>query len=283
MKVEVLLPTIERWHCIDLVLNCLGAAEKPDDYQILAVVQAGDKFKQHVEQRLKEINPRTRVIQRTEEGFDHDALKKGYNETGNWVSSQAQNNKIREVHLTYAALQKHADPTADYYWIMEDDTLFPLDFYIRALAAMKALRSDAVAGVSYRWRTRPPENTNFCRINREWVSGDKNNLPIEKVSFPRFPVQPSGVVKLGMTGLSGLVCKKECVQTWRPQHIPEFNSGADVSFSLNMEKNGFKFHGCWDLTLPHIIKSKTDNGFEILGKIDESLIPVLGANNERNV
>lgn len=261
MKLEILFPTIERWHCIDLVLKCFELAEKPRDTQILAVIQSGDEYKEYVEKGLKKIFDKVRIVHRKEKYLDHDTLRISKRKTGSWTQKENYK-KTLQVEKTYKQLVKHADKSVDCYWVAEDDTLFPLNFFTKAHKLMDALDADAVAGVSYRWRSNPPKNTNFCDINL-----DEEGV----TSFEVLDKKESGVVRLGMTGLSGMLAKKDCILSWKPTSIKCINSGADVSFSLNME--GKRFFGCWDLSLPHI--TKYENGdIQILGRIDKSLLPL---------
>jgi hypothetical protein len=267
MKTEILFPTIERWHCIDLVLENMRLAEKPDDIQVLAVVSGSEKYRKYVEGRLKSIFNKVRIVKNYDTPIEHSELRKIHYENFYDPDPKISVKKLLKVFHTYSLIKKNIDKTADYYWFIEDDTLFPLDVYKRYMAIMDGLRADIVSGQSYYWHTLDRQKRNFWKIS----NSDDKNKPIK---LDEMGICDEGIIKLGATGLGNVLCKKEAVTTWNPESYLYLRSGADISFFYNAQNRDLKAYGIWEVFLPHITKYQNGD-IEIRGRIDKSIIQLV--------
>jgi len=253
-KVELIYPTIARWHCVDLMLKNLEKAEKPKNIQVLAIVASDDKFANYLEKGLKKIFKKVRVVRNDQKPVEHDELR-GRIEGKKLWASDINLRKIQNVKETYELAMKHIDKTADYYWFIEDDTLFPLNTYSRMIKAMDLLEADVVSGISYYWHTDKKDPRNFWQFVKavDEGIGNKGVKADDKApSFQTMPPQDGGIAKLGATGLGNVIAKREVVKRWIPTEYPSIKSGADISFFWQCMQNGYSAYGIWDLFLPHI-------------------------------
>lgn len=283
MKTEIIFPTIERWHCVDLILRNLEEAERPDPLQILTCISGGQEYAAYVTKRLKDIvgAENLRVI-RKQSGYDHDALREEYYdlpENQRPMKRDIRTKKLEEVYDTYQRIVDQADPNVDYYWFIEDDTLFPLDVLSRYKRLMEAKNADIVTGISYYWHTGMNHERNF------WHLAISEVFPGEESSETTFSLakmnnQESGIVKLGATGLGNVLCKREAVEKWKPKMYTDIGSGADISFFLCAKKHNLSAYGAWGIYLPHITKY-ANGDIEVRGRIDKSLIPIINAGYSR--
>ena len=267
MKLEILFPTIERWHCVDLVLENMRLAEKPENTQILCVLSGSDKYAKYVEKKLKEIFKKVRMVRNKDTFIEHDQLRKKQYENIWCPDPKISFEKLLKVTHTYQLIKENVDKSADYYWFIEDDTLFPLNTFYNYLDMMRVLQADIVSGQSYYWHTLDKQKRNFWQI--ENISNKKEPIKLKEMGFC-----DEGVVRLGATGLGNVLCKSEAVKTWSPKTFLYLQSGADISFFYNAEKRGLKAYGVWNIYLPHITKYQ-NNDIEIRGRIDKSIIPLV--------
>jgi len=272
LKVEIILPAIERWHCVDLLLENLRLAVKPPDVRVLCVLSSSDAYYDKLKDGLGSIfSPDCVRIIRNPAGFiEHDQLRIKHYET-NLVSDgeDIRLTKLKAVYDTYSLVLRNVDRNADMYWFIEDDTLFQLDIYSKYRDYMKVLDADIVTGVSYYLHTESNHSRNFWNITmQKQDNGDK------EMKLTTIPCEHGGVVKLGATGLGNVLAKRETVLTWAPETYSDIGSGADISFFFNAMKKDYKAYGIWNIYLPHITKH-TGGDIEIRGRIDKSLIPIL--------
>ena len=261
--IEILMPCIERWHCIDLVLKNIRLATKPKDTQILAVVSASDKYTDYLEKELKKIFNKVRVVRNEVRGIDHDQLRKGWKTDKNWHTN-INKQKMLNIQRTYQLMVENLDRTADYYWFIEDDTLFPLNTYGYYIKQIKELKADVISGVSYYWHEFQLSPRNFWILKNEIKEG--RNLP----EIEPMPIQESGIVKLGATGLGNVLAKAKVVKGWKPQYDIELGTGADIAFFHHCMVKEYNAYGIWDWYLPHI--TKYENGdFQILGRLKKGM------------
>jgi|TARA_Y100000310_G_scaffold26154_2_gene24960 hypothetical protein len=278
--IEILFPTIERWHCIDSVLDNMGRADIPEDIQILTAITAGDEYAEYVTKRLNNIFPKVRMIRMEGDGIDHDKLREEYYEKDEKPKHRdIRQKKLEKVYKTYNTLVEAADPDADFYWFMEDDTLFPLDTYNRYRKAMEYIDADIITGISYYWHTMENHDRNFWNMECTRVFGDRDTSDETTFKLTMMRPQEKGLVQLGASGLGNVFCKAHTVRSWAPKMYQNIGSGADISFFFNAYKNGYKAFGMWDLYLPHITKY-SGGDIEIRGRIDKSLIPLLTSHAE---
>lgn len=265
MKVEIIFSSIRRPDALSAMLRCFKACKKPKDVQILAVIQAGKDYKDKVERELRKIFKKTRVIHLDEEGIDHTKLRKS-SSGDTWKEDKLQIEKLRRMYRTYQDVVKYADKDADYYWMVQDDQPFPPNTYPHYRKMMKDAKADIVSGVSFSWRIQRGVNHNFWEIKSK---GSGYEFPAKKV-----PKGTSSIVRIGATGLGNLLCKKKCVQNWKPAYDPKLNWGNDVNFFVNAQKKGYVTYGDWGHPIPHIT-NMPDGSVQVLGRIKKSLVPLI--------
>lgn len=265
--IEIIFPTIPRWHCIDLMLKNIQAAHKPDDIQVLAVVSGDDEYAQYVEDGFKKIFDRVRIVRNDDVYIEHDKLRERQYESQQ-PDLDVSVKKLLKVYQTYTLAVQNADKKADYYWIMEDDTLFPLDTYDRYMQVMDFMGGDIVTGISYYWHTGDTGKRNFWKVH--WKKTDKTY----DVKLTNMEDCDDGIVKLGASGLGNVICKREALLTWTPKTFLSIKSGADISFFINALERNYPAYGLCNLSLPHITRHQK-GAIEIKGKIEESLIPLI--------
>jgi len=279
MKVEVILPAIERWHCLDLLLKNMEKAEKPEGVQVLCVATCGDSYASKLESGLISIfgKDKTRLIRKSGTWIEHDKLRREYYESPLLPEGEdTRLTKLRSVYDTYSKIVELVDRSADLFWFIEDDTLFPLDVFTRYKQYMDVLRADAVTGVSYYWHTLEKHSRNFWSLSVKKSPDGARELKLE----PMEPMQ-SGVVHLGATGLGNVLAKSETVLSWSPESYVDIGSGADISFFYNAMRRGFRAYGVWDIFLPHITKHQNGD-IEIRGRVDSTLLPLFGMAHGNN-
>lgn len=261
MKVQIILPMIERWHCIDLMLANLRLANRPQDCSVLCVLTSGDEYFNYIKPKLEEIFENVQFVRKEGVGVEHSELRTRYYESN--VPHDGEDirmTKLKAVYDTYQKVVENIDRSVDYYWFIEDDTLFQIDIFDRYMQYMETLDADIVSGVSYYWHT----ESNHCR--NFWSIKPKGDT----IELTPIPHQNHGVVYLGATGLGNVLAKKKAVTTWSPETYAEIGSGADISFFYNAMRKGLMAYGIWDIFLPHITKH-TNGDIEIRGRIDRSL------------
>jgi hypothetical protein len=180
------------------------------------------------------------------------------------------------VYDTYSRLVQAANRDADLFWFIEDDTLFPLDVFKRYSELMGALRADIVTGVSYYWHTLERHSRNFWALEVKKGADGAKELQLDPIG-----PQAHGAVLLGATGLGNVLAKREPVLSWSPESYVNIGSGADISFFYNAMRKGFRAYGVWDIFLPHITKHQNGD-VELRGRLDASLLPLLGMAHGRN-
>ena len=274
MGTQILFPTIERWHCIDLILRNLELAYKPKNTSILCAITAGDKYANYVKDRLNKLFKEVTVFRMDKgygAGMDHNRIR---------YHNDERDNETRKIELarchailgTYMMLTKNMDKNADYTWFIEDDTLFPLDVYTRYMNILNALDGDVVAGVSYHWHQFATVPHNFWKINVLKTPTGQALVKLESMQQ-----KEEGVIKLGAAGLGNTLAKTEVVADWG-RHIKEYaeitDMGADISFFHHLEKTNKKAFGVWSVHLPQV-SIHEDGNIQFYGKIDKSLIPML--------
>ena len=267
--IEIIFPTIERWHCINLILKNLELAMKPKDIQILSVISGSDRYADYVEKRLRSVFKVVKIVRKDEEGIEHDVIRKS------GFKPKEVGTKLQQVYTTYELALKNIDKDADYYWFIEDDTLFPLDIFRQYKTLLDNLNGDIITGISYYWQS-DKYSRNFWDIQtrRVFPKEDCCNENTFGLSKEDMPFQKEGVVRLGASGLGNVLAKKQTVLDWIPQIYARVGSGADVSFFHNAQKKGYVAYGVWHIHLPHITIFE-DGGIEIRGRLDKSLIPLV--------
>jgi len=279
MKVQFLFLTIERWHCIDMVLENIRLAEKPEGMNCLCVATGSDKYVDHVSKKLGEMFKEVKIVRNNDTFIEHSQIRySAENPLVNLEAKKAEDAKYKKVFDAYALMHENLDRTADYYWLVEDDTMFPLNTFRRYMCLLEGLNADVVSGISYYWHQHSPRPRNFWNIdelNDEIGKKESNNgtrmrlLPMED--------KESGVVRLGATGFGNMLAKAKPFLEWTPKELENQGRGtygADIEFFYNCMLKGYKCFGAWDIYLPHI--TKFENGdIAILGRIDRSLIQII--------
>jgi hypothetical protein len=268
--IEIIFPTIPRWHCIDLILENLRLAEKPEDIQILCIASGDKKYTEYIETKLKKIFKKVRIVLTNNSFIEHDQLR-GIN--NDMASGKIYSDKLQNVYKTYQIAVDNIDKSADYFWFIEDDTLFPLNTYSRYMGELERLKGDIITGISYYWDTTNKITTNFWKVDFVKTFGE-NDTSNEKTILLTLINEKKGVVKIGASGLGNVIAKKDIVLSWQPRKYLSLHSGADISFFINAIHKGFKAYGMCELYLPHITKY-SNNDIEIRGRIDKSLIKLL--------
>ena len=259
--IEIIFVTIPRWHCIDLVLKNLELASKPEDTQILAIISGDDKYAWYVEERLNKIFKKVRIYRTPDNPVEHDAIR---------LNHDVNQKKIENIYKAYRYALSNIDHSADYYWIIEDDTLFPLDTCNRYLGLMEGLNADIISGISYYWHEEMQRNFWNLEMTRLFGEGDTSTEYSSKIT--PMQVQKNGVVRLGATGLGNVLVRRKAFEGWECQY--NAGQGADIDYFIYAYKNNFVAYGVWDIFLPHI--TKYENGdINILGRLDKSLIPII--------
>jgi len=263
---------------VDLLLANLQAARKPEGVQVLCAVTSGDKFHDYLRDGLKGIfGESVRILRQPGSGIEHDEIRRRHYECRlQYEREDPQIEKLKAVFKTYQLLLSNVDRSADFFWFIEDDTLFPLDVFDRYLDFMRVLRADIVTGVSYYWHTQERHARNFWSIKD---LRDKDG--VKALRLDPIPGEREGVVRLGATGLGNVLAKAESVLSWTPESYMDIGSGADISFFYNAMRKGFRAFGLWDTYLPHITKH-VNGDIEIRGRIDTSLLPLIGAGRADN-
>ena len=277
-KIQILMPCIERWYCVDLMLRNFKLMEKPDGFHFsfLAAITNGGKYGDYLTKGLKKIFHQVESFEIINNNvLQHDDIRKGK------INPQLSRKKALDVYHAYDELMKRLDPTADYYLIVEDDTLFPLNSIPRYLSLMEPLNASVLSGISFTWE--PVSNhgnyMNFWEFGgrRDEIGGKEQTgeLPRNLIEIINMPYQKAGIAKLGAAGLGNVFIKGEVLRGWKPMDYIKLLGGADHAFFYYCEQNNYNAYGLWDHYLPHI--TKHENGdIEILGRIDNSLIKMLG-------
>lgn len=276
MKVQIILPIIERWYCVDLLLSNLKEAVKPKDCSVLSICTSGDAFYEHLKNGLDSIfgKKNVEIIRKQGSFVEHSQLRKNYYEASIPVSGEdIRLTKLRAVFSTYDIAVEAVDRTVDYFWFIEDDTLFQLDIFDRYVDYMNVLRADIVTGVSYYWHTDKNHSRNFWDLKVE-----RNKEGFNQIELRPINCEDSGVIRLGATGLGNVLATREAVLSWKPESYVDMGSGADISFFYNAMVKGFRAFGIWDIYLPHITNHQGGD-IEIRGRIDKSLLHLLGVKN----
>jgi hypothetical protein len=253
-----------------MVLKNIELAEKPDDIQAVAVVSSSDEYFDYVKPRLEGLFKKIKIIRNPDEGLDHGQLRayqKRYSTYG------LGKEKLRKIEKTYDIVLENLDRSADYYWFIEDDNLFPLDTLKRHQDTIEFMKADISAGVSYFWSKHSPNGTNFWTIIRTKAK-DNSGQEYETVKVEKKDEKESGIERLGAAGLCNILASKRSVLSWTPARLERIGSGADISFFLNAEDRGYPAYGNWGITLPHIT-IYPDGNIAILGKIDPSISPII--------
>jgi len=210
--IEILLPMIERWHCVDWVLKNIELAEKPEDIQILCVITASDKYVEYVKKKLDKIFDKVRIIRKDDFAIEHDELRRRYYSVKtNCNPDKIREEKLRSVYRTYQKIVDNVDTEADYYWFIEDDTLFPLDIYSKYMNLIRKLRADIITGVSYYWHTKENRCRNFWNLEVTRTFGEKDTSNEVALNVTPIQAQTVGIIRLGATGLGNVISKKEAV------------------------------------------------------------------------
>jgi hypothetical protein len=273
MKTEIIFPTIERWHCVDLVLENMRLAEKPEDIQVLCVLAGSDDYYNYVKNRLEKIFKKVRIIRNPDGFIEHSKLRKEIYENQYISNVKINDQKLLNIFKTYQLAMDNIED-ADLYWFIEDDTLFPLDVFKKYTDAMDIFNCDIVSGQSYYWHTLDKQKRNFWKTVERPLFGQGDTSGEKIVVLEDLGMQEEGAVKLGATGLGNVLAKKETVKSWHPMEMHKIQNGADIAFFYNAELKGFPAYGIWSIYLPHItVYSNKD--IEIRGRIDESIIPLV--------
>ncbi len=258
--IEIIFPCIERRHCIDIVLKNMERAYKPEDTQILSIISGSDEYIEYVRERLNKIFKKVRIFKNWVHGIEHDEIRKDPKVTAT---------KTSNVFDVYRIALSNVDHSAEYYWIIEDDTLFPLNVLRTYQNVMAGFDADAVSGISYYWHDEMKRN--FWNLNATSVFPDDDTCKEVTLSLSDMKPKEHGVVRLGATGFGNVLIKRGAFLGWEPQY--KRMCGADIDYFAYLEMNGFKAYGIWDVYLPHI--TKYENGdMAILGRLDKSLIPL---------
>jgi len=275
-KTEIVFITCERWHCIDMLIDNIRQASKPRNYQVLAVVQGSRQYMKYVRDKFEEFAPSVRAIKIPGKPVDHSILKDKMKKVRTWKVPE-QDQKKQNVETAFRMAVENSDDGMDLYWIIEDDTLFPLDTFKRYRKIMEAMKGDAVSGVSYSWHNERPEVRNFWEFVPVLDKKSDENVSIPVFTLKSMPYQESGVSRLGSTGTGNVLAKNKPWTTWEPKWMRSISSGADISFWLNSYLRGYPAYGIWDVRLPHIT-TYPDGDIAIIGRLDKSLHHLVGLN-----
>jgi len=228
---------------------------------------------------LKKIFKKYRIVRNPDFGIDHSEIRTTFEQGQTWTQSPINQKKIDKVSRAYQLVRKSVDEDVDYYWIIEDDNIFPLNTYDRYWGFMTAVDCDVVCGMSYSWNipNTLPMPHNFWNIATKRVFPDNDSCNDVTYVVTMVPYQTKGIYLMGASGLVNVFMKKKCMMAWLPHSIPHIGSAADCSFWINAKKNEFVGYGLWEVRLPHITKYANDD-IQIVGRIDKSLIPLVTKN-----
>ena len=271
MKTQIVFINIPRKHCIDLILENIKQAEKPEDLSILCICAGPEEYRDFLLNKLLEQFPVEKItfINNPDGWIDHDKIRKNIHEF------QIQVDKMLKVYDAYQLAIDNLDPTADFYWFIEDDTMFPLHTYNRYLEIMKEKDCDIVSGQSYYWHTMGQIKRNFWGLKEDRIFEEYDECGDTTVVIDdTYPERDDGVVKLGATGLGNVLAKGGVVRGWQPKDWLHIQNGADIAFFYYAEKKGFKAYGDYGIQLPHIT-IYPNKSIEIRGPIHESIWPIL--------
>lgn len=274
-KVQIIFPTIVRWHCVDLVIENIKLAVKPRNVSMLIVCPNDEEYIDHLKKKLKEIGIKYEIVINPEEGIEHDIIRPEITseEFSRTQISYSNIRKTDNIFRTYKLAIEHCDKTADYYWIIEDDNLFPLDSYTRLKDAMRKKRASISSGLSWHWHSNE-------EIHNFWQLTLKNSIPFleaeTKMSIELIPKREKGIDRIGATGFCNMLTEGELFRNWKPIKTQNnWGSGADICYCAWAYINGKTIAGIWDLELPHITKYD-DGKIRVIGKIDQTLFPLFG-------
>ena len=212
MKIQMIFLTIPRWHCIDLVLKNIELAAKTGvELSLVLVVSGGDTYFNYVTQRFKDMNlfNNIKIVKMDNVPVEHDKIR------DNGFSCQENKNKIENIFKAYQVAIDNIDFDVDYYWVIEDDTLFPFDTLERYMKLIDVFKADIISGVSYYWHSNHEYKRNFWNIiEKEHLIGNKESDG--KISIETITEQDSGIIKIGATGLGNVLAKAETVWGWKP-------------------------------------------------------------------
>ena len=252
-----------------MVLENLKLAEKPEGISVLCVCAGPAEYQNGLADKLGKIFSKVEMVDNKDGWIDHDKIRKNIHEF------QVQVDKMYKVYGAYDLAMQHLDPTADYYWFIEDDTLFPLDTYSRYMKTMKEYDADVVSGQSYYWHTMGQIKRNFWGLKEDKIFPEIDMAEDKTVIIQDiYPERDEGVVKLGATGLGNVLAKGEVARGWKPMDWMHIQNGADIAFFYYCEKKGYKCFGDYGVFLPHIT-IYPGGDIEIRGRIDKSIIPLV--------
>lgn len=276
MKTQIIFINIPRPHCIDMVLENIALADKPSQPSVVCVCAGPKSYRDNLARKLASTKGigEVKMVDNYDGYIDHDKIREDI------TALQVQIDKMLNVYKAYDLAMQNLDPTADYYWFIEDDTLFPLHTFNRYMEVMKEKNCDIVSGQSYYWHTLKDYKRNFWGLKEDKVFPDQDECEDVNVQIvDSYPEKDEGVVKLGATGLGNVLAKGEVVRGWKPMDYVKINNGADIAFFYYAQQKGFKAYGIYDISLPHITLYP-DGGIEIRGKIHENIIKIVNKNYE---
>jgi len=269
MKTQIIFINIPRPHCIDLVLENIKQASKPENLSCLCICAGPDDYKSTLQSKLTGIFSQLQFIDNKDGWIDHDKIREDI------TALNVQVDKMMNVYKAYDLAMQNLDATADYYWFIEDDTLFPLHTFTRYMEVMQEKDCDIVSGQSYYWHTLQNYKRNFWGLKEDKIYDDHDECDDTTVQIvDSYPEMDKGIVKLGATGLGNVIAKGEVVRGWKPMDYIKIQNGADIAFFYYAMKKGYKAYGVYDISLPHIT-IYPDGGIEIRGKIDENIIKLV--------
>ena len=268
-KIQMILITIPRYHSIGMVIENIKRAEKPQNMELLVIASGDDKYIEYLEGQLKGLD--YKLIRNKDKSVDHDRIRREMDS-----DPRVNDDKRYYAFRAYELAQKHCNPDADYYWFAEDDNLFPLDTYPRYMKALKNQNAEMVSGLSWHWFDNHFEGHNFWRLTLTQTFPPA--FPAKEVSMrvEQLPQKDWGTEPIGAVGTCNMICKGDIFRGYDVMKgWATYNTGVDLALCIYAYEQNKKLLGIWDLELPHISKLE-DGGIKIYGKIDKSLIPLLG-------
>jgi len=269
---ELIFPTIERWHSIDYVLKNIELSEKPKDLQALVVFSGcSKKYQDKVRKFFENLCP-SRFIVNDAQTIDHYDLRE------KMAIGDMELNKIKTnlIFDTYQIIRDNCDKSVDYYWIIEDDNLFPLNAYTRYQSILEMFGADIAAGISYYWHKDSNYHHNIFKI----VKKNQPNIGKDD-SVDEWPYietleehRESGIVPVDGTGFCNVLIKKDAWLSFQPQELKTTKTGVDLAFFTYAKEHGFKAFADWSMSLPHITKHKNGE-IEIIGRLKPDMLEIL--------
>lgn len=224
--IAVVLP-ISRTDYLKEVFKCLSELEKPDDTELLIIIDGNKRLEKAIGKKLGSLNFKTiKIINHTDKPAS---------------TINARRQRISDIHN----LAKHnISKEAEYVFLIEDDTTYPSNTLKRFLGTI-----DKDTGYI--------EGVELGRYNAHYVGAWKvNNLSDPNKVTSAIPIK--GNNHLEPIDAGGLYCCLVKSDLYRNHHFEPYDKvgenglSCDVNFGLYIRRKGYKCYLDWSVKCGHL-------------------------------